>query len=172
MGKLFKNVRPYWKLVLVIMALLIVQAFCDLSLPQYTSDMIDTGIQNSGIRHILPEKITKEDFEYARMFMTKEEAKTFSEAYSVEGDIYSLNVEKESELDALDKELIIPIVLTYNMSGMEEAQFKAMVSQTLIGNPGTAEMAGQIENMTLSDVEKLMQMDFDTFEAEDENGIK
>lgn len=171
MGKLFKNVRPYWKLVLVIMALLIVQAFCDLSLPQYTSDMIDTGIQNSGIRHILPEKITKEDFEYARMFMTKEEAKTFSEAYSVEGDIYSLNVEKESELDALDKELIIPIVLTYNMSGMEEAQFKAMVSQTLIGNPGTAEMAGQIENMTLSDVEKLMQMDFDTFEAEDENGV-
>lgn len=171
MGKLFKNVRPYWKLVLVIMALLIVQAFCDLSLPQYTSDMIDTGIQNSGIRHILPEKITKEDFEYARMFMTEEEAKTFSEAYSVEGDIYSLNVEKESELDALDKELIIPIVLTYNMSGMEEAQFKAMVSQTLIGNPGTAEMAGQIENMTLSDVEKLMQMDFDTFEAEDENGV-
>ena len=46
MGKLFKNLKPYWKSVLVIFVLLVVQAFCDLSLPQYTSDIIDTGIQN------------------------------------------------------------------------------------------------------------------------------
>lgn len=56
MGKLFKNLKPYWKSVLVIVVLLVVQAFCDLSLPQYTSDIIDTGIQNSGVEHILPEK--------------------------------------------------------------------------------------------------------------------
>ena len=60
MGKLFKNLKPYWKSVLVIVVLLVVQAFCDLSLPQYTSDIIDTGIQNSGVEHILPEKITAE----------------------------------------------------------------------------------------------------------------
>lgn len=48
MGKLFKNLKPYWKSVLMIVVLLMVQAFCDLSLPQYTSDIIDTGIQNSG----------------------------------------------------------------------------------------------------------------------------
>ena len=53
MGKLFKNLKPYWKSVLVIFVLLVVQAFCDLSLPQYTSDIIDTGIQNSGVAHIL-----------------------------------------------------------------------------------------------------------------------
>ena len=51
MGKLFKNLKPYWKSVLVIVVLLVVQAFCDLSLPQYTSDIIDTGIQNSGKNH-------------------------------------------------------------------------------------------------------------------------
>ena len=49
MGKLFKNLKPYWKSVLVIVVLLVVQALCDLSLPQYTSDIIDTGIQNSGV---------------------------------------------------------------------------------------------------------------------------
>lgn len=40
MGKLFKNLKPYWKSVLVIFVLLVVQAFCDLSLPQYTSDIM------------------------------------------------------------------------------------------------------------------------------------
>ena len=40
MGKLFKNLKPYWKSVLVIVVLLVVQAFCDLSLPQYTSDTV------------------------------------------------------------------------------------------------------------------------------------
>lgn len=73
MGKLFKNLKPYWKSVLVIFVLLVVQAFCDLSLPQYTSDIIDTGIQNSGVAHILPEKITAEEFDNAQLFMTEEE---------------------------------------------------------------------------------------------------
>ena len=65
MGKLFKNLKPYWKSVLIIVVLLAVQAFCDLSLPQCTSDIIDVGIQNSGVAHILPEKITAEELERA-----------------------------------------------------------------------------------------------------------
>ena len=44
MGKIFKNMLPYWKWILVIVAFLAMQAFCDLSLPQYTSDIIDVGI--------------------------------------------------------------------------------------------------------------------------------
>ena len=55
MKNIYKNMIPYWKTVLVIFVLLMVQAYCDLSLPQYTSDMIDTGIQNQGTAHILPE---------------------------------------------------------------------------------------------------------------------
>ena len=61
MGKIFKNMLPYWKWIIVIIAFLVVQANCDLALPQYTSDIIDVGIQNKGIKHILPEKITQED---------------------------------------------------------------------------------------------------------------
>ena len=51
--------KPYWKSIIVIILLLIVQAFCDLSLPTYTADIIDVGIQNKGVEHILPEKINK-----------------------------------------------------------------------------------------------------------------
>lgn len=46
--------------MILIILLLIVQAFCDLSLPTYTADIIDVGIQNRGVEHILPEKITPE----------------------------------------------------------------------------------------------------------------
>ena len=53
---------PYWKWILVIVAFLAMQAFCDLSLPQYTSDIIDVGIMSSGVEHILPEEMTQEDF--------------------------------------------------------------------------------------------------------------
>ena len=58
MGKIFKNMLPYWKWILVIVAFLVMQAFCDLSLPQYTSDIIDVGIMSSGVEHILPEEMT------------------------------------------------------------------------------------------------------------------
>ena len=53
----FKNFLPYKKTVFMIMILLVVQAYCMLSLPQYTSDIIDTGIQNKGQKHIVPSKI-------------------------------------------------------------------------------------------------------------------
>ena len=72
MKKIFKNMLPYWYMLIGIFGLLIVQAFCDLSLPQYTSDIIDVGIQNGGVEHILPDKVTAEEYELAEMFMTAE----------------------------------------------------------------------------------------------------
>ena len=81
MGKLFKNVLPYYKSVIAIVLLLIIQAVCDLSLPQYTSNIIDIGIRNSGVEHILPEKITEEEYKYATLFMTDDEKALFESSY-------------------------------------------------------------------------------------------
>ena len=60
MSKIFKNMIPYWKSIVIIIALLFVQAWCDLALPSYTSDIIDVGIQNNGVEHIVPEALTAE----------------------------------------------------------------------------------------------------------------
>ena len=73
MKKIFKNMIPYWKTILVIVAVLVLQAYCDLALPTYTADIIDVGIQNKGIEYSLPEEITAEEYEDAQLFMTKEE---------------------------------------------------------------------------------------------------
>ena len=88
MSKIFKNLLPFWKSVIIILALLLVQAWCDLSLPQYTSDIIDVGIQNSGVEHVLPEAVTKEEFETAKTFMTEDEITEWENAYEEDGDHY------------------------------------------------------------------------------------
>lgn len=50
--QIFRNLKPYWKSVIIIALLLVLQAYCDLSLPDYTSKLIDTGIQNYGIEKL------------------------------------------------------------------------------------------------------------------------
>ena len=127
MGKIFKNMLPYWKWIIVIIAFLVVQANCDLALPQYTSDIIDVGIQNKGIKHILPEKITQEDYEKAQLLMTTDERKLFIDAYeeiedSDEEASYKLVADKD-ELDELDDKLIVPIVMVYQMTSVDASEF-------------------------------------------------
>ena len=78
MSKIFKNMIPYWKSILVILVLLFVQAWCDLSLPSYTSDIIDVGIQNSGVEHVTPKRITEEEFQTAEFIMTDDEVDLLS----------------------------------------------------------------------------------------------
>ena len=146
MGKLFKNLKPYWKSVLMIVVLLVVQAFCDLSLPQYTSDIIDTGIQNSGVEHILPEKITAEEFQNAQLFMTADEQKTWQDAYNGDGDILDRNDFSKKDLEQLDSDLIVPILLNYQMSMMSEDGFREMLMQQQQGNPQAAE---QLKTMSI-----------------------
>lgn len=58
---------PYWKGLIIVVALLVVQAWCDLSLPAYTSDIIDVGIQNKGVEHVLPEAVTEDEFTLAQL---------------------------------------------------------------------------------------------------------
>ena len=57
MGKLFKYLRQHAGVVLAIIVVLFVQAFCDLSLPTYTSDIVNVGIQQGGIDTTVPEQM-------------------------------------------------------------------------------------------------------------------
>ncbi len=63
MGKIFKNLWIEKKTVLAIILLLIVQAYCDLMLPNYTSDIVDVGIMQKGIAYVSPDKMSEENYE-------------------------------------------------------------------------------------------------------------
>ena len=117
MSKIFKNMIPYWKSIVIIIALLFVQAWCDLALPSYTSDIIDVGIQNYGVEHVVPEALTADEFETAELFMTDEEADLWESIYEQDGDIYRLQVTAESELNEIDDTLAVPLIMNYQCDG-------------------------------------------------------
>ena len=106
MSRFFKTLKPYWKSVLLIIALLVLQAYADLSLPQYTSDIIDTGIQNGGVSHCMPQAVTKEEFELAKVFMTEDEVAIWEDSYREDGDVYRLDVTDEKKLADIPPKVI------------------------------------------------------------------
>ena len=126
MKSIIKHMAPYKAWVLGVFLLLIVQAWCDLALPAYTSDIIDVGIQSSGVDHIVPEKITAKEKELASVFMTEEETAVWNQAFAEEGDIWRRTVTKEKELDSLDEQLLTPLLLNYQMS--EQPLLQAMIT--------------------------------------------
>ena len=75
MGKLFKYMGMYWKSVLAILAILFVQAYCDLSLPAYTSDIVNVGIQQGGVDETIPEAISVEEMNKVLLFVSEETEK-------------------------------------------------------------------------------------------------
>lgn len=176
MRNLIRNMKPYKGLVLVMLVLLIVQAWADMSMPQYTSDIIDTGIQNKGIEHILPEEILEDEYESAQIFMDDGQKSDWQNAYrktdkTVKGEtVYQIKDLSEEKLDSLDDELLTPIVLTYELGHMSVSQYKKILVQSMSNDPATAQMASQIQGMTIDQIKALPNMNIKTFKAEDENG--
>lgn len=155
MSKIFRNIIPYWKSVIIILVLLIIQASCSLSLPQYTSDIIDTGIQNYGVEHILPEKIALDEYEYAQLFMTKDEAETFRNCYKKAGNSYTRTVSEDEQLDKLDRELIVPITMDYSISFLSIENFLAVLSEQI---PEGNELLASDAEITYKQIEQLEQI--------------
>ena len=172
MTKIFKNLKPYWKIVIVLVLLLMVQAYCDLALPQYTQDIIDVGIQNKGVEHILPEKTTAKEYKAASIFMSKSEKKSWENAYEKEGKYYVLKVTDQEKLDKLDDELLTPIVLTYQLGHSSVSNFKKTVKNAIKDNPNPmiSAYASKIDQMTVDEIGNIINYDVKTFKAEDENG--
>lgn len=81
MSKLFKFMKPYAASVFAILCVLIIQAYCELSLPTYTSNIVNVGIQQSGIDENVPKTILKEDLEQLLLFVAPESQDTVRGAY-------------------------------------------------------------------------------------------
>ena len=157
MGKIFRNLAPYWKSVIIILALLAVQAFCDLAMPQYTSDIIDTGIQNGGVAYSVPQSVTQTDFEEAKLFMTDEQAVLWGKSYDLEEDgIYRLNISKKKDIAAVQSELLVPILINYQLKDDERVQFIQAAKAGLIGKDAVIQMQDKASQMIDSMGESLV----------------
>lgn len=157
MAKLFKNMAPYWKTVVVIFCLLAVQAYCDLALPQYTSNIIDVGIINGGVEHILPEKITKESYGMITMLMNEEEKAAWENSYEEADGVYCLKKLSKEELENLDDELLIPMVLAYEIHENMEAAGTKETLETAMPEGISYEQMEEMMKQARSSVESMIE---------------
>lgn len=157
MGKLFKFVRPYWKMAIAIVAVLFVQAYCDLSLPAYTSDIVNVGIQQGGVDDPIPYQISAEEMERLGLFLNAEDKEQVLEAYEKDDSTYNKEAYVLKEAVAKDEDAVE--VLTDKMSG-------AMMIAS--GIESGSEMTTQMEEQLRSNLpEQMLQMlpeDADTFD--------
>ena len=163
MGKIFKHMKPYWMSIVIVIALLFVQAWCDLALPSYTSDIIDVGILKSGVEHVLPEALTAEEFETAEFIMTDREMEVWEGSYEEDGDVYRLLVTDQALLDSLDEELSVPLIMNYQMSAMEEQAVKELIAAQ------TGTDAKTLESMSVEDLGQMLGVELKSFEQEKED---
>lgn len=115
MGKLIKYLAEHKLAVFIILLLLVVQAFCDLSLPSYTSDIVDVGIQQSGIEGAAAEKYTQKTYEALKLFMNDEDIAYMDECYDADGEVYVRRNLSSKELDKLNNTLLTAAGMVYSV---------------------------------------------------------
>ena len=161
MRKVFQFLKPYAPRVLLILCVLVVQAYCDLSLPTYTSNIVNVGIQQSGIDEKIPENISEEEMNRLLLFVSEDDRQDIQDAYEkssesfdYDGEVLTLkdSVKSDDEkLDALTEEMKLPMMLTAGFeNGSDttkrmEDQLKEQMSQV----PG-------IEKMSVFDIFGMM----------------
>ena len=129
MLKMFRYMKERWYFILCIVVLLFVQAFCDLSLPDYTSRIVNVGIQQSGIEDCVPDRIREESMDQLMLFMDSEDQKTVEDYYTPDGDIYTLDLSGGSkgseERDTLNDIFGVPMMAVSALTGTEETSLEA-----------------------------------------------
>ncbi len=141
MIKIFKQLARHWAVCLVVFALLFVQAYCDLALPDYTSKIVDTGIQQGGIESPLPQTVRKSTLDALSLLMNEEDAQKLQNAYQYylqDDGVLQLRTDlTKDERTALEEAVTTPDIVLY-MAAAQAANTPA--GQNMMGMTGLAEM--------------------------------
>ena len=100
--KLIKYLKGFLIPMIFLVAILGVRVVAELALPTYTSNIVDKGIQQSGIQDAVPEKISEKSFKELQLFMTDDEIKKVMAKYTKDGDVYKLDSISEQERTELN----------------------------------------------------------------------
>ena len=123
MGKIFKQLGRHWAACLLVFALLAVQAYCDLSLPDYTSKIVDVGIQQGGIESPVPDTVRDTTLQALELLMTEQDAALAEQWYSEpdENGVRTLAQDADGAMPELEQAFTTPDVVLY----MAAAQYAA-----------------------------------------------
>lgn len=171
MRKLFKHLRPYAATIVFILGILIVQAYCDLSLPTYTSDIVNVGIQQGGISEKIPDAVSEEDMNKLLLFVDEDKKGTITDAYEkkendadydYDGVVYVLKdsvKENEDETEAVFEVLGKPMLLTTGF----EAESDMTEQMEMLPKEQRADMIAQITEKMDEMPETMLEQAATTF---------
>ena len=157
MKNLFKYAAEHWKALLLIIAVLFIQAYCDLSLPAYTSDIVNVGIQQGGVEDQVPEQISVEEMDRLLLFVSSDEQQTVLDSYTEDDNTYDVPAYvmkagmTDEDMTELRDVLAGPMMLTAGFeSGSEmtaqiEEQLKAALPEGMVS-----------DDMTVFDILQMM----------------
>jgi len=176
MFKILKNLKKTWISVVIIVILLCIQAWTDLTLPDYTSKIVNTGIQAGGIEYVAPEVIRKSQMDNLLIFtsdddeilsyytlitksnLSEDELNNLKEEYpAIESeDLYELNKLNKTQKERLDEIITKPFMVVYSMQSEEiENQIKTQIFENGVGGAPLGDPQ-IIENMSVIDLIKNM----------------
>ncbi len=175
MKNLFKYAAEHWKALIAIIVILFIQAYCDLSLPAYTSDIVNVGIQQGGIEDQVPQAISADEMEKLLLFVSEKDQETVLDAYDTDDSSYDTeayilksSVSSDAEkMDKLEEILACPMMLTAgfesgsDMTVQIEEQLKANLPEQMTSDDMTVfDIMGMLpaeqRNALVQEMEKQM----------------
>jgi len=150
--KLMKYLKKSAGYVALIIALLFLQAYCDLSLPDYTSKIVNIGIQQKGIEDGVPQKIRKTSMDALELFMSQEDISELETAYTEDGELYVLKDIDKDTRSSLNEILGKPMLMLGGLTMETEA------SGEMLAQMGIPEGADPVEVIAQMPEEARVQM--------------
>lgn len=121
MLKMFRYMKERWHYIVLIIALLFLQAYCDLALPDYTFKIVNVGIQQKGLEDGVPDTIREESMEQLCLFLDEKEADRVKENYTLKDGIYQRKEISKEEREELNRILSVPMMAAQTFNSEEEA---------------------------------------------------
>ncbi len=162
MLKMFHYMKERWYYLVMILVLLFLQAFCDLSLPDYTSKIVNVGIQQKGVEDGVPDTIRSETMEKVLLFAEEADAHSIEEAYTSDGDMYTLKDISAEERENLNGVLGIPELIVYGIENGDSEQVTAVKEQMNL--PQDADLFQVFAQMPLGQIEQIREQMGEKFE--------
>lgn len=154
--KIFKHIFRYKGVLAIIVCLLVIQAFCELSLPNYTSDIVDIGIQQGGIEDAATTNLSEQTHDFISMVLAPDDEEFFKSCYDFDRETanYALNDEGYSNRKALSKKIALPMVAgnmiksqkDYDVDSLLKAYKSGLVQKDVLRNK-INEIKNQMENL-------------------------
>lgn len=166
---LFQNLWEKKRAVAIVIVLLVVQALCELSLPNYTADIVDVGIQQNGVDSVAMREMSRDTYEWLMTFMNTDECAYVASCYEEGKDSYVLKRTIEADKDKikkLEQTLQEPLVLTYFMEygakQTADSQYTSMMGDAAEGLVQVQKLkdAGVLQPTSLYEMRKKVSEQF------------